>query len=276
MSSTANHRLDIRTSIHGSNLPVLPPGIVYLLKALNNNDIHTAQLANELEKFPSIAIKIVAIANSPWSLPESPITNLPEACTRIGLNIVRSVSVALSISQVFDPTRCSEFSPKTFWTSALLNAEASFLCARDEPDICTNTARFAGLLHNIGLLWLANQKPMETKEAILDAQNNQDHSLSDSLIEKLDMDYYTVGGQLGASMELPVIITEAISTKNICATVHESPFINNHCYAKHLTATVLKHDELEDAAKSAYNENPHYQKLTEMLPKIQSMAESIF
>ena len=47
-----------------SNIPVLPPGIVYLLKALNDDDILYADLAVELEKFPSIAIKIVAIANS--------------------------------------------------------------------------------------------------------------------------------------------------------------------------------------------------------------------
>lgn len=259
-----------------SSVPLLPPGIVHLLKALNNNDIHNAQLAKELENFPSIAIKIVAIANSAWSLPETPITNLPDACSRIGLNIVRSVSIALSISQVFDPSRCSAFNSKIFWTSALLNAESAYICAKDNPEICPDTARFAGLLHNIGLLWLANQKPEETKSAILYTQENKDFSLAKSLLERLDMNHYTVGGQLARAMELPLVITEAISTDNIYGLEKTSPLIKNHIYAKQLTASVMQHIDTADSETGEYQNDPHYQQLAEALPVIQTMAESIF
>lgn len=259
-----------------TSLPVLPPGIVHLLKALNNDEIHYAQLAKELENFPSIAIKIVAIANSAWALPETPITNLPDACSRIGLNIVRSVSIALSISQVFDPSRCSAFNSKTFWTSALLNAESAYICAKDNPDICANTARFAGLLHNIGLLWLANQKPQETEDAILFAEENQEYSLAETLFERLDMNYYTVGGQLARTMELPVIITEALSTDSIYDIKTSAPLIKNHFYAKQLTSSLMQHMNQGDNNASEYQDDPHYQKLSEAMPKIQAMAESIF
>lgn len=276
MHTTANDSLSARQSKHEFNLPVLPPGIVYLLKALNNNDIHYKQLAQELELFPSIAIKIVAISNSAWSLPESPVTTLPDACSRIGLNIVRSVSIALCISQVYDPTRCPLFNARTFWTSALLNAESAFLCAKDNSDICNNTARLSGLLHNIGLLWLANQKPGETEGAFLDVEDNHERSLAESLFERLDMDYYIAGGKLAMAMQLPDVIIEAISTNPASGLTNENPFIKSHCYAKQLTVSVLQSIESDDTASNDMNEDPNYKKLLEMHSKIQSMAESMF
>jgi HD-like signal output (HDOD) protein len=284
MTAIGNNNLLKQQIKQHPDLPVLPPGIVTLLKALNNNDIHFDQLALELERFPSIAIKIVAIANSAWASPQMPVTNLPDACSRVGLNIVRSVSIALSISQVFDPSRCPAFNSKTYWTSALLNAEAAYICAKDNPEVNPNTARFAGLLHNIGLLWLANQKPVETESAILHVLENPDESLADALFDRLAMNYYTVGGLLAMVMELPEMITETISAETADGLNGEKPLISNHCYAKQLTASVLQAMEMEaemdmdakETITSNHNENPHYQKLTEMLPKIQSLAALIF
>lgn len=261
---------------HEYDLPVLPPGITYLLKALNNDDIRYAQLAQEIELFPSIAIKIVAIANSAWSLPGTPITTLPEACSRIGLNIVRSVSIALCISQVFDPTRCPVFNAKKFWISALLNAESAFLCAKSNPDICNNTARLAGLLHNIGLLWLANKYPQETESAILHTKNNSEYSLSESLIERLDFDYYGAGGNLAVAMQLPDIIADAICTKKAVGLTSECPLIASNSYAKQLTASVIKCAESEEHSTNDYEEDTNYKKLLDILPRVQSMAESMF
>ncbi len=264
-----------------SAVPVLPPGIVYLLKALNNDEIQFSELAKELEKFPSIAIKIVAIANSAWALPSMPVTNLHDACARIGLNIVRSVSIALSISQVFDPSRCTAFDTRFFWTSALLNAESAFLCAKNHPDVDPNTARFAGLLHNIGLLWLANQKPVETESAILATQEDENCSLSVALLERLGMDHHSIGGLLAMSMELPDSITEAISTGTIDGREDEAPLLHNHCYAKELTTSVLKQltmdtDEQENDEIQPEADDPYFEKLAALLPRIQTMADSIF
>ncbi len=275
MSSYGNNTLLKQEIENCTNLPVLPPGISHLLKALNNNDIHYIQLAEELENFPSIAVKIVAIANSAWALPESPITNLHDACTRIGLNIVRSVSIALSISQVFDPTRCSAFSSKTFWVSALLNAESACICAKDNPNIDPATARFAGLLHNIGLLWLANKKPEETKTAILETMTKSDYSLSESLKDKLDMDYHNVGEQLALSMELPEIIVQAVASKDIYNGAKVNPLVFNQHYAKQLTSAVLQQKNADNSTNE-FKDDPHFLELAEKLPRIQSMAQSIF
>jgi len=268
----------LKQQIHErSDLPTLPNGIVHLLKALNNNDISFDQLAMELERFPSIAIKIVAIANSAWASPQTPVTTLPTACSRIGLNIVRSVSIALSISQVFDSSRCPAFSTKTFWISALLNAESAFMHASDDPRVCDNSARFSGLLHNIGLLWLASEKPVETNDALLNTINNPDDTLAESLHERLGMDYYTIGGELAKAMDMPLSVVDAISTETTQGLDSKNALIKNNSYAKLITTAVLQYEgESElDTGTTDITESPLYISLAEKFPKIQSMAESI-
>jgi len=258
------------------DLPVLPPGISYLLKTLVNDDITYQQLAHEIEKFPSIAIKIVATANSAWASPILPITSLRDACSRIGLPLVRSISIALSVSQVFIPTRCPSFNAKTFWVSSLLTAEAAYLSAKDSTDICPDTARLAGLLHNIGLLWLADKKPLETSDAMIKNSKKDSISLSQILSEKYNLNLYTVGGHLATVMELPEITAFTIANYKTNCTDIERALINNHQYAKKIASAILSHEKLENVGENNNVSNIFYKKLENKLPGIQSMAQALF
>lgn len=260
----------------GSDLPVIPPNISQLLRVLTDDDIRYTRLAAELEKFPSIAIKIVATANSAWASPTTPITTLRDSCSRIGVPLVRSIAIALSVSQVFNPNKCSSFEPITFWVSALLTAEAAYLCAKDTPDICPDTARLAGLIHNMGLLWLADKKPIETSSAISTSQ--KDHtSLTQTLCNKHHLDLYTVGGFLATSMELPEIIASTIASRSSKYTnADDNLLINNHNYACQMASSVLLHAGLESEYTPRPDDNLYFDQLTDKLPEIQSMAQALF
>jgi len=270
-----SHQLLRKEMKQEQRFPVLPPDISALLKTLNDDEIGYTQLAKELELFPSIVIKIVATANSAWASPVNPITTLRDSCARIGVPAVRSISIALSIAEVFDPSRCRPFNSKIFWISALLTAEAAYLCSRDNPEVCSNTARLAGLLHNIGLLWLATQKPEETASAISLKQNNEIDSISDGLNKQLGMDLYTAGGYLATYIDLPEIIAEAIASP-ATDMVDDKPLINSHRKTQKLAAAVLL-SSFDDAEKTQNQEQDHcFERLASKLPGIQSMAQALF
>ncbi len=271
-----NHHLLQQEIERDSSLPILPPNISQLLNVLTNDDIRYTQLAAELEKFPSVAVKIVATANSPWASPTAPITTLQDSCSLIGVPLVRSIAIALSISHVFNPSRCSSFDPQVFLVSALLTAEAAHLCAKNNPDICPDTARLAGLIHNMGLLWLADKKPTETSGALSISQN--DHvSLTRTLFEKYDLDLYTVGGYLATSMELPAILASAIASRSTNNThTSDDPLISNHIYACKLASSVLSPGNLEDEEIASPDDKYYFDQLTKLLPEIQSMARFSF
>lgn len=259
-----------------SSLPVLPPNITQLLKVLTNNDIPYTQLASELENFPSIAVKIVGTANSAWASPSIPITTLRDSCSRIGVPLVRSIAIALSVSQVFNPSRCSSFDPQVFWISARLTAEAAHLRAKSTADVCPDTARLVGLIHNMGLLWLADKKPVETASAISTSQN--DHvSLTRTLYEKYDLDLYSIGSHLATSMELPEIMAAAIANRSINNThTSDDPLINNHFYACQMAASVLSLVDLDNKENPSPDDIYYFDQLTKKLPEIKSMAQILF
>ena len=265
-----------------SNLPVLPPGISNLFKTLADDNITYEVVAKEIERFPAIAIRVVATANSSWAAPITPITSLRDSCSRLGSQLVLSISIALSVSQAFNPSRCPAFESKKFWVSALLTAEAAFIRAKETSDICPDTARLAGLLHNIGLLWLAENKPIEISEAISISQNDN-VSFTQTLLEKYDLDFYDVGGYLATSLELPEAIGTTIasySAKNISSENIDNtePLIANHYYAHQLASSVLLHADAngEDIETPYSHDNPHFQQLIEKLSSIQSMAQALF
>jgi len=270
-----SHQLLRKEMEFEQGLPVMPPDISCLLKTLNNDDIGYTQLADELEKFPSIVIKIVATANSAWASPVNPITTLRDSCARIGVQAVRSISIALSIAEIFDPARCPAFDSKVFWISALLTAEAAHICAKDHQGICPDTARLAGLLHNIGLLWLATQKPVETASVISLRKSNKIDSISAGLTEQLGIDSYTAGAYLASYIDLPEIIADAIASPT-SGSNNDIALINNHRKAQKLASAILFSSDEENGKPKELNDDPYYEQLTDKLPGIQALAQALF
>lgn len=192
-------------------LPVLPPGLPYLLAALGDNGVEMHALAAVVQRFPTIAGRLLALANSAWASPARPVTGLAEACTLLGLRVVRSVSIALSVARPFDPNRCTGFDAVRFWTSAFLTAEAAALLSPHLDRTCdADTLRTAGLLHNLGLLWLADARSQQTGLALQAVAAEADLSLSVALRERVGTDYHEAGGLLGAAWQLPEALTVAM------------------------------------------------------------------
>lgn len=270
-----SHQLLRKEMEQEQSFPVLPPDISSLLKTLNNDDICYTRLAEELEKFPSIVIKIVATANSAWASPVSPITTLRDSCARIGVQAVRSISIALSIAEVFDPSRCPPFDSKIFWVSALLTAESAHICARKNADVCADTARLAGLLHNMGLLWLATQRPEETARIIVLRQKNEIDSISMGLTDQLGINLYTAGSYLASYIDLPDVIVEAIASPTADAD-DDKPLVNNHRNAQKLASAVLLASDPANEYVHEYEDETCFEQLSEKLPGIQALAQALF
>jgi HD-like signal output (HDOD) protein len=187
--------------LHAASLPVLPPAAGYLLSTLYAPDASIKTMAREIERFPGITARVLAMANSAWSAPLSAVLTLPDACTRLGLHLVRTLSIALAVANVFDPTKCPGFNAERYWVTALLAAEASTQLARGigRGDVAP-TWRCAGLFHNIGLLWLADSQPNGTSTAL---HGRGGGGLLARLQRALNTDYCQAGAQLAQAWGLP-------------------------------------------------------------------------
>jgi len=204
-------RLDKLSSLQ---LPTLPAGTPFLLKSLTNETIDFIELAAIVEKFPSIAGKLISLANSAWSAPAAEVTSLEASCSRLGFRVVKSTSIALAIASPFNPSSCVSFDPEYFWCSALLTADAAFRLASlssSSNDIEPSTARAAGLLHNLSVLWLVDKLPIEVDQALIMVKKNQAESLQQALLHVLGFDQMQAGERLGRSWDLPEPLIEAMA-----------------------------------------------------------------
>lgn len=196
-------------------LPSLAKNMPFLMQALDNEELNHYQLANVIKQFPVISARLIFLTNSPWSSPITPITNIEHACARLGTSIVKSLSIAISISSSFDTRKCPTFDTERFWTTSILVAEGAGLLASKLPNNTDsvefkNTAYTAGLLHNLGLLWLADSLPQETEKAFLSVYEAPLLPLSEALKQHTGADYCEAGNWIGKQMKFPAVLNIAI------------------------------------------------------------------
>lgn len=190
---------------------MLPRGVPFLIQAMNDDSLSFTDIARAIEHVPSVGGRLLALANSAWSAPLQPVTSLEAACGRLGMRVVRTTSLALAISQPFNPARCPAFDSTLFWSSALLNAEAAGWVEQQAWRKDAGTARTAGLLSNLGLVWLAESLPVQTAAALRPAGTTQDGNLNERLRAGCGLGYDEAGALLAEAWQLPAILHDAIA-----------------------------------------------------------------
>jgi len=184
-------------------IPVLPQGLSRLMSAINDDSLGYQDIADVIAQSPSIALRILGLANSAWSAPASEIHSLNVACGRLGLDVIRSVVTALTIAEVFNPTACPAFDGRRYWISALLTGEASAKLSGGLGGVEGNDARMAGLFRTIGLLWLADQRGGEVQEVLARRENESQQPLNDLLVEFTGLGYLEAGCMVARHWGLP-------------------------------------------------------------------------
>ncbi|MEO0345567.1 MAG: HDOD domain-containing protein [Pseudomonadota bacterium] len=258
------------TATKTNRIPTLENGAAQLLLEIADGDVDMDRIVQLVQISPSIAAKLLSTANSAWSNPVRPVTSITDACSRLGLNVVRTTTIALAIGQSFDPKRCPAFDAERFWcTSILASRLASELAPRFGVD--ANTAATAALLNNIGMLWLADSMP-EAMSAAFDCTTAADGpSLSECLRESCGMDRREASQLLFSAWRLPEALTGANadpqSPQRLIIDVAET------------MATEIYAETALDEATCAEDDNATttvYTKISGELEKTQELAAILF
>ncbi|MGR9045876.1 MAG: HDOD domain-containing protein [Gammaproteobacteria bacterium] len=193
-------------------IPSLPKEVHHLIQTLTNDAIEFRQLTKIIEAHPTIAARLIALANSAWAAPVMPITTLENACVRLGFSIVRSVSIGLAVISPFNASKCPGFDIQRYWVSSMLVADGAALLAAGMPQSgqLEQTVRTAGILHNFGLLCLAHKMPWETQQALSCVAEDSELNLSSVLQQTIHTDYCEVGALIIETLGIPRHLVLAI------------------------------------------------------------------
>jgi HD-like signal output (HDOD) protein len=105
-------------------LPPLPSIAQDILIASNDDASDLDDIANIIKKDPSLAAKIISMANSAFFGFGRNVTTLEQAVINVlGLDLVKGFALSLTMSSVFDLEKCAGFDIKRYWCSAFLTAE---------------------------------------------------------------------------------------------------------------------------------------------------------
>ncbi len=208
-------RKTIRLEIHKlKELPPLSGTTQDILIAVNNPDIRVEELCHALEESPPLVARLLSLANSAYFGYPGKVNSIQHAIVRVlGLNIVKSLTIGIMLSDALDVENCPMFDNQRFWFTSVATANLSqkFCSLINEKPLIEPTAAYtSGLLRNIGLLALVHKFP-EAMNMIFNEVNSTDRPVNVLLQENFELDQYQSGVWLAQRWNLPNSIATVIA-----------------------------------------------------------------
>ena len=181
-----------KLSDRNTEIPSLSTGSSQLIMRMMDNDIGVQEVLFALERYLVVVGKLISLANSTWSNPTVEVTTLDAACTRLGLDVVRRVAIALVVGRLFEVLNCPVFDRTRFWASSIVTSEIATALA-PHFNLDDMSARAAGLLQNVGLLWLADRLPSEANAALSAVQSEPNKNVTEQFERHCGIGYMDAG-----------------------------------------------------------------------------------
>ncbi len=164
-----------------SSLPTIPVVISKLIGILKNENASMGELVETIRHDQSIISRIVSIANSPFFGYPGRINSIEQAVLMLGFNLVRSISLSVSIFTMFP---IPYITLKKMWAHSFKVASLSGLLCSKTSINNSGVCFLAGLLHDIGRgIFLAINKSEHQLEGIETLPKLKAHELFEA--EKL-------------------------------------------------------------------------------------------
>ncbi|HET6472602.1 MAG TPA: HDOD domain-containing protein [Pseudomonadales bacterium] len=187
MSNVADAvREEVTTAISKDQLqlPTLPEVALNIRDAAEREDISVNELAEVIGGDPSLAARLLKVANSPMYRGAREIESISMAVGRLGIDYTCNLATGLAMQQMFQATsEIIDRKLRAVWAQATQVAAISTVLARTFTRLKADQAMLAGLTHNIGAL------------PILTWAEEHDRLLNDSIT--LDKVIDEIHGELG-------------------------------------------------------------------------------
>lgn len=187
-------------------LPAFPRVVNDILKTLDDDNATLGALVRFVETDPVITARIISAANSAalGARRSGQLRNVQMAISLIGLARVREIALAVSLAVFAQQSQMSAH----YWEHSVavaITAQELGRFTRSSPDY----ALVAGLLHDIGQLWMARFYPLEF-QMVRTALNAGQQSIIDVERHYFGMDHCAIGALLASQWGLPPRVVAAI------------------------------------------------------------------
>lgn len=138
-------------------LPGFPHVVMRVQRVLSDQHADAARVVRVIGSEPVLATQLIRMANSAALNPAgAPVTDLRAAVARVGLDTVRTATIAFAVRQLrhAPALRGLEMQLGVLWRRSVQVASLCFVVARRLTSVSADTALLAGLLQGVGRLYI--------------------------------------------------------------------------------------------------------------------------
>jgi len=187
-------------------LPAFPSAVTRVQLALQSEDNSIGDIVRILSSEPALAARILQIGNA-WAIRRAgaEVTDLHQAVSRMGYDMVRSISIAFGMQRLksnanYSPAGQAEL--KAALTDAVQVSAISYVLAKHYTRLKPGDALLTGLLHVMGRLYIVKRFEETT------------HVSPEELQNTVAEWHPTIGKAISESWELPETLGAAIEQQN--------------------------------------------------------------
>lgn len=188
---------------------------IHIRQLLDDPNVSMNKITLVIGADPLLSSKILSLANSAFHAGSAPVADIKSAIIRLGLQMVRTVSLNIAMRQLLLSSKLVDFEGLTqqLWRHSLQTASACQVIASRMTKINPDTAFLAGMVHDIGafyMIYRATQYP----ELI---------ARPESLKYLVAQWHESIGISVLNALGLPEEIVEATRDHDCLRTVPETP-----------------------------------------------------
>ena len=133
------------------DVPTLPDIALRIREAVDDPDANVSAVVRIVSSDPSIAARLVQVANSPAYRGMSPVNSCRDAIVRLGLPTTKELVSSIALKSLFrTSSSLLKDRMQKLWRHSTYVAAISTLLAKKAPGIIPDRALLAGLVHDIG------------------------------------------------------------------------------------------------------------------------------
>lgn len=187
----------------------LPAIAQKVIQVADDPDSDADDLLAVIEQDAAVAARLMQVVNSAYCGLRNPVGDLKSAVTMLGVDRVRNLALTVTVGELFSrPTCVGGIDPDRLWDHSVCVATLSRLVAA-RGDYCQpDEAYLAGLLHDIGLLFISQH--LDTLVPRVMARCRTGLSLSEAERHVIAFDHAQLGGYVAWRAKFPDRLVAAI------------------------------------------------------------------
>lgn len=196
-----------------SQLPSLPSATFEIVTLLHDEQASLEQIGDLISADAAMTAKVLQLANSAFFQSPTPISNVSQAITFLGLGLLKPLVLSAGVFAQPSGQDLHGISLQRIMsygvTTGLIAREIAVNESSDDHQ--ADAAMVAGVLQDVGVLMLAQHFAPELNEATALCQSDETLSLADAELQVFGANHGEIGAYLLSLWGLPHSIVEAVA-----------------------------------------------------------------